>query len=58
MTELRSTASIFIDALAALKHLVERCQLTAEVRRAEAEYQAGEVHQFDDVEQLLDDIRS
>jgi len=35
-----------------------RRQFLAEVREAEAEYQAGEAYRFDDVEQLLDDIRS
>ena len=35
-----------------------RRQLLAEIREAEAEYQAGEAQGFDDVEQLLDDIRS
>jgi prevent-host-death family protein len=30
----------------------------AEVREAEAEYQAGEAARYDDMEQLLDDLRS
>jgi hypothetical protein len=34
-----------------------RLQLLAEVREAEAEHHAGDAHRFDDVEQLLDDIR-
>lgn len=38
--------------------LLRRQLFLSEVREAEAEYQAGEAHRFDDVEQLLDDIRS
>jgi prevent-host-death family protein len=30
----------------------------AEVREADAEYQAGEAARYDDMEQLLDDLRS
>jgi len=39
------------------KALVERRQLTDEVREAEAEYQAGDAHRFDDVEQLLNELQ-
>lgn len=38
--------------------LLRRQLFLSEVREAEAEYQAGEAHRFDDVEQLLDDVRS
>jgi prevent-host-death family protein len=37
--------------------LLRRQLFLSEVREAEAEYQAGEAHRFDDVEQLLDDFR-
>jgi prevent-host-death family protein len=37
--------------------LLRRQLFLSEVREAEAEYQAGDAHRFDDVEQLLDDIR-
>ena len=37
--------------------LLRRQLFLSEVREAEAEYQSGEVHRFDDVEELLDDIR-
>ena len=37
--------------------LLRRQLFLAEVREAEAEYEAGEAHRFDDVEQLLDDLR-
>lgn len=30
----------------------------AEVREAEAEYRAGDSHRFDDMDQLLDELRS
>jgi prevent-host-death family protein len=36
---------------------LRRVVLLAEVREAEAEYQAGESPRFDDVEQLLDQLR-
>ncbi|MGH7485154.1 MAG: hypothetical protein ACREMY_06045, partial [bacterium] len=35
---------------------LRRAVFLAEVREAEAEYQAGEAHPFDDVEHLLDDL--
>jgi len=38
--------------------LLRRQLFLAEVREAEAEYQAGEAHRFDNVEQLLDELRS
>ena len=37
--------------------LLRRQLFLSEVREAEAEYQAGEAHRFDDVEQLLDELR-
>ena len=36
---------------------LRRVVFLAEVREAEAEYQAGEAPQFDNVEQLLDELR-
>ena len=36
---------------------LRRALFVAEVREAEAEYTAGEARQFDDVEQLLDELR-
>jgi prevent-host-death family protein len=36
---------------------LRRAVFMTEVREAEAEYQAGEARQFDDVEQLLDELR-
>ena len=39
--------------LSALRRVV----FLAEVREAEAEYQSGEAPRFDDVEQLLDELR-
>jgi len=42
---------------AELRHL-RRAVFLAEVREAEAGYQAGGTARFDDVEQLLDEIRS
>ena len=38
-------------------HALRRALFVAEVREAEAEYQAGDTHGFDDVEQLLDELR-
>jgi hypothetical protein len=38
-------------------HALRRQLFLAEVREAEAEYQAGGAQTFDDVEQLLDDLR-
>src|SRR5512147_3248426 len=37
---------------------LRRALFVAEVREAEAEYGAGEAKRFDDVEQLLDELRS
>ena len=37
---------------------LRRALFLSEVREAEAEYQAGEAHRFDNVEQLLDELRS
>lgn len=37
---------------------LRRAVFLAEVREAEAEYRAGESPHFDDVEQLLDELRS
>lgn len=36
---------------------LRRALFLVEVREAEAEYQAGEARRFDDVEQLLDELR-
>jgi prevent-host-death family protein len=36
---------------------LRRALFVAEVREAEAEYETGESHRFDDVEQLLDQLR-
>jgi prevent-host-death family protein len=36
---------------------LRRALFVAEVREAEAEYQAGDARRFDDVEQLLDELR-
>jgi prevent-host-death family protein len=36
---------------------LRRALFVAEVREAEAEYEAGEVQRFDDVEELLDQLR-
>jgi prevent-host-death family protein len=38
--------------------VLRRALFMAEVREAEADYGAGEAKRFDDVEQLLDEIRS
>jgi prevent-host-death family protein len=38
--------------------LLRRQLFLSEVREAEAEYSAGATRHFDDVEQLLDDLRS
>lgn len=38
--------------------LLRRQLFVSEVREAEAEYQAGAASRFDDVEQLLDELRS
>ena len=38
--------------------LLRRQLFLSEVREAEAEYSAGTTSQFDDVEQLLDELRS
>lgn len=37
--------------------ILRRALFLAEVREAEAEYQAGDAPRFDDVEQLLDELR-
>jgi prevent-host-death family protein len=37
---------------------LRRALFIAEVHEAEAEYQAGEAKRFDDVEQMLDELRS
>jgi prevent-host-death family protein len=37
---------------------LRRTLFLAEVREAEAEYAAGQAHSFDDVEALLDELRS
>jgi hypothetical protein len=37
--------------------MLRRAVFLAEVREAEAEYGAGEARSFDDVEQLLDELR-
>ena len=37
---------------------LRRAVFMAEVREAEAEYQAGKTPRFDDVEQLLDELRT
>lgn len=37
--------------------VLRRTVFLAEVREAEAEYQAGEASRFDDVERLLDELR-
>ena len=37
---------------------LRRSVFLAEVREAEAEYRAGDAQTFDDVEQLLDELRS
>jgi len=37
--------------------LLRRAVFIAEVREAEAEYRAGEARPFDDIEQLLDELR-
>ena len=37
---------------------LRRTVFLAEVREAEAEYRAGDAPRFDDVEQLLDELRS
>ena len=37
---------------------LRRALFLSEVREAEAEYVAGDAKQFDDVEQLLDELRS
>ncbi len=36
---------------------LRRAVFLAEVREAEAEYEAGEAPRFDDIEQLLDELR-
>jgi prevent-host-death family protein len=36
---------------------LRRALFVAEVREVEAEYQAGDARRFDDVEQLLDELR-
>ena len=36
---------------------LRRALFVTEVREAEAEYQAGQARRFDDVEQLLDELR-
>jgi prevent-host-death family protein len=38
--------------------MLRRALFMSEVREAEAEYVAGEAKQFDDIEQLLDELRS
>ena len=38
-------------------NMLRRALFVAEVREAEAEYKAGEAQQFDDVEELLDQLR-
>jgi len=37
--------------------VLRRAVFIAEVREAEAEYRAGEARPFDDIEQLLDELR-
>lgn len=39
-------------------HTLRRALFVAEVREAEAEYGAGEAKRLDDIEQLLDELRS